>query len=150
MVGEQPYKSRDMGGSDSGLGHLLINNKLKKTNQTTLLFLYESERLRYKNDTTSPSFAASNSMSDTSMSVLRVYLFSRISYHDTVDDYCCHIFLAIWFLFIRLSKRVASFSLRLVRYGRALNCVNGCSCAVGYPETKAVCASAAKRGKKFR
>ena len=24
MVGEQPYKSRDMVGSDSGLGHLLV------------------------------------------------------------------------------------------------------------------------------
>ena len=25
VVGEQPYKNRDMVGSDSGLGHLLIN-----------------------------------------------------------------------------------------------------------------------------
>ena len=25
MVGEQPYKSRDMVGSDSGLGHLLVS-----------------------------------------------------------------------------------------------------------------------------
>ena len=25
MVGEQPYKNRDMAGSDSGLGHLLVN-----------------------------------------------------------------------------------------------------------------------------
>ena len=25
MVGEQPYKNRDKAGSDSGLGHLLVN-----------------------------------------------------------------------------------------------------------------------------
>ena len=31
VVGEQPYKSRDMVGSDSGLGHLLVS--VKKTEQ---------------------------------------------------------------------------------------------------------------------
>ena len=36
MVGEQPYKNRDMAGSDSGLGHLLVNTLFEFTRSNNI------------------------------------------------------------------------------------------------------------------
>ena len=46
MVGEQPYKSRDMVGSDSGLGRLLVTVNIFSENKTLRLHDYAATLLR--------------------------------------------------------------------------------------------------------